>query len=141
MSDAPGQPILVPVRVDLDPATALRCVAALQEGRSSEHLRMLFDGTRWASAILTLCASLDKARFQNRDQKVRLQLRLAEDEGTDFDVRLTFPAVPARANDGHTTPPAKITPTGQGPGSSGGSSASGSASSSGGFMPRAPATI
>ena len=148
MSEVPIRelPVVCAVRVALDPATALRCCAALQEGRSSEHLHSLFSGTRQATAVLTLCASLDKARFENREVPVRLALRLSDDwdDGCDFDLKLTFPAVPQWSL--VKTPPPKATAnhepsTGSSSGSSSHSSGDGTSSAEAYLGQRAPNTV
>ena len=91
MADADCETVECPVRVALVPAMAMRVVAAMYEGRSTSHLRTLFDGTSSAAAVLTLCAVIDKARFENPDKSVRIMLRLAAhtDDG-DLDLRLTL---------------------------------------------------
>lgn len=142
MSDAlePAPPAVCAVRVALDPATALRCCAALHDGRSSEHLRLLFQGTDSAAAVLTLCASLDKVRFANRDVPIRLNLRLAEDwdQDSNLEIKMTFAAVPAWAE--VHTPPGKA--TGQGDQYPDTGSSHGSSSGSGTDpVPRAPNTV
>ena len=132
-------PAVCAVRVALDPATALRCCAALLDGRSSEHLSLLFQGTDWANAVLTLCASLDQVRFAHRDVPVRLNLRLSDDLDLDsnLEVKVTFPAIPSRPE--VHTPPQKATGQDDEPGT--GSSNDSSSGSSHEAVLRGPHTI
>ena len=69
----PSAPIVpCAVRVALHPIEALRVVSTLVHMQTdpraaSFYLTELFRGTEMARAVLTLCARLDAARFENPD--------------------------------------------------------------------------
>ena len=122
------EPVPCRVRVQLDPPTALRVVAALSERDISPstmlYMRDIFKGTGMAHAVLTICSALDKTRLENIGCRIRLILKLAPDfdDGAAFELGLTLNAL-------EPTDEELLTPergTSEGDGSDGGASTAGS---------------